>query len=1130
MTTIELTDEAARQIIQTATEETLFVEAGAGTGKTTQLVGRILALVDGGTPISQIAAITFTEKAAAELSERVRRQLEEGIEQAKDLGRKERYAQALRDLDQAAMQTLHSFAMRLLSLYPLEAGLPPRIALRDEVEASLAFDDRWGRFRDRLLDDPAMERVLLRGLTVGLRLADLEGVAEDFNENWDRLENLTLPAAPEPLLNPERVLDPLRELRTMRRPGVDDALTRRLDGVSSFEAGLAGLSGRLKAATEPEREGLEIDVLRILARMPELTTSTSGRTGNIGRKENWGDIAAARELLGEAEDIRRQMVDGTRSWVLCELLPHLARFVLDGAQERRARGDLEFHDLLVLARDLLRRKSEIRLALHERFPRILIDEFQDTDPLQVELAALLAHSGDAGPVAWDEAATEAGRLFFVGDPKQSIYRFRRADIELFKRARGAFSAQHVPLRKNFRCRPGIIDWVNQVSGELFGGFGAGPDARQADWIPLEAGRDPVSGPVVHMIGGPAEPDALAPEVRKREAETIAAAVLAAKQENWLGQNERGKKTRFADIAILLPSRTNSPAIEKALAAVGVPTRVESRSLLFAAQEIRDLTNVLAAIDDPTDDVAVVAALRSPAFAVQDGELLEHVNAGGRWDYTQELPAETPEAMREAMTSLASFHDARWLLSIGALVERVIAERRMLELAVSTSRPRETWRRLRFVSEQARALGDSGAVTSLRQFVHWLRTQARERVLIAEAVANEPDDDAVRILTVHASKGLEFPIVILAGLGIDPRQLRPRLAWAHNAQNRETVGVHIGRMGTYFNTPGYEDLWENEKAHGALERDRLFYVAATRAKERLVVSLFHKGKKPNRKGEVASHASRHLDRTCSVAECLWAVQTRVGGWPVLQTGMAMGPGIAAHSREEDSEAEREAWLQLRAERFQRLKDAPVRAVTTLVHGEGTGDEKPEPELEEQPWKKGRAGTSVGRAVHAVMQTIDLATGNGLAETAESQALAEGIADEAAHVARLAESARTSKAVLAAVESGRYWRELFVGVEIGGIVVEGFIDLLYESPEGLVVVDYKTDALRDEAATDQAMDRYRLQGAAYALALERALARPVARAVFVFTEPRTERDVDDLAGAKAEIEGKLGEEAAVTSPGR
>jgi len=1099
-----VSDAEARLIIKQRTRETIFVEAGAGTGKTTELVGRILALVDDGIAISQVAAITFTEKAAAELAERVRQRLEDSIEATTDPAARARYEMALRDLDMAAMQTLHSFAMRLLGLYPLEAGLPPRITMRDDVDASLDFDDRWASFRDRLLDDPALERVLLRGLTIGLRLRDLERVAESFNENWDRLALLDIPVAPEPPIDLDILLTPFRELVAMRPRG-SDSLTRRIDEVQPFFTALTTLARDLRASTGEARERLEVDALRIVARTPRFARAA------MGNKQVWRDIDAARACRDASDAAHDALLEGTRSWVLCALLPHLVRFVLEGADERRRQGKLEFQDLLVLSRDLLRDRPDVRKALHDRFPRILIDEFQDTDPLQVELAALLAHEGAGDPERWDTATAEPGRLFFVGDPKQSIYRFRRADIELFKRARGAFSATHLPLSKNFRSRPEILDWVNTVCGTLFAGFGQ--DDRQADWIPLEAGKEPAREPRVHVLGHGVDSSTLAHEIRRQEAEAIAGAILAAKKQDWLhGSKPKGEPTRYSDIAILLPTRTNSPAIERALAAAGIPVRVESRSLLFGAQEIRDLTNILAAIDDPTDDVAVVAALRSPAFAVEDGDLLTHVSAGGRWDYTRDIPDESPDSMRESMAALGQFHDDRWRMSIGALVERVIASRRMLELAVTTPRPRETWRRLRFVAEQARALGDSGTVSSLRQFVHWLRTQAKERTLIAEAVANEPDDDAVRILTVHASKGLEFPIVILAGLGIDPRNSRPSIVWKRNG-GRESIGVRAGNSSAYFETPGYQALADEESQHTALERDRLFYVAATRAKERLVVSLFHKLQKNS------GHALRHAERKCSTAECLSAIQAeQPERWPDAPRALSMGSGEAVTSTIDDTPAQRDAWIRERAERIARLGQAPVRAVTTLVHGE-TDDDKPEPDVEDQPWRKGRAGTSVGRAVHAVMQTLDLATGAGIEAIAESQALGEGMADQAKHVARLAASARTSPSVVAAVASGRYWRELYVGVEIAGVLVEGFIDLLYESPEGLVVVDYKTDSVRDEAAIESAMERYRLQGAAYALALERALGTPVARAVFVFTEPKAEREVENLAAAKVEVEQRI-----------
>jgi ATP-dependent helicase/nuclease subunit A len=198
-----------------------------------------------------------------------------------------------------------------------------------------------------------------------------------------------------------------------------------------------------------------------------------------------------------------------------------------------------------------------------------------------------------------------------------------------------------------------------------------------------------------------------------------------------------------------------------------------------------------------------------------------------------------------------------------------------------------------------------------------------------------------------------------------------------------------------------------------------------------------------------------------------------------------------------------------------------AATAIAHeGETAVEEKAPPDDEQQPWRKGRAGTSIGRAVHAVLQTIDLGATTSIEDASSAQAVAEGIADESTRITRLVENARESRAVREAVASGRYWREVYVGTEVEGATVEGFIDLLFEGPEGLVVVDYKTDSARSTEDIDHAMGRYRLQGAAYALALEMALGRAVAEVRFVFTEPRAERSIEDLAGAKEDVRERIG----------
>ena len=1103
----QLPDQTARDRIARDLDATLFVEAGAGTGKTTELVGRIISLIRSGIPVERIAAITFTEKAAAELSERVRKHLELAAAGKKGYGsladhERTLCREALPDLDRAAIQTLHSFAQRILSLYPLEAGLPPQLQIVDEVEGDIAFRDRWGRFVDELLDDPSLQRPLLRAFTMGLRLKDLEPVAQAFHKNWERLEDADLEAAPEPALAYPPLGPALEAAKAELGPKPTAKAVEHLAELAPHVANLDAAARRVREAREPaERDTAEVDLLRLACAFPKVRT-------DVGKRGVMALVQAAHQ--GWIADARR--------CYLTAVLPRIKQFALEYAAERRAAGHLGFQDLLVLAVQLLRTNEHARQALHDRYQRVLIDEFQDTDPLQVELAALLACRPGAPPSSWTDADVEPGRLFFVGDPKQSIYRFRRADIALYERTRGAFGCEQVPLVTNFRSTPVILKWVNEVFERLFE-RDATEEVRQADWIALEPGPEPPPSHPVMVIGGPLEPGATADDVRREEAAALASAILDARVSNWLGDGtgkHRRLETRFADMAILLPTRTNSPAIERALADAGIPFRVESRSLVFATQDVRDLSNVLAAIDDPTDDVAVVASLRSPAFACQDGDLLAHVQSRGSWNYLADVPLSSPDRLRTSMASLKDLHRRKWFVSTGALIEEVIASRSMLELAVAGPRPRESWRRLRFVAEQARGLEEAGALTTLRQFVEWLRIQAEEGARVNEGVAVEPDDDAIRIMTIHAAKGLEFDIVFLAGLGTDPMKRDDRVLWPERTGPGSQVEVWVGARERPFMTSGFEAAAVRERRHQRLERDRLLYVAGTRARRRLVVSLYQRY-------HGTGHDQRHAEDNCSHAECLQSACAGTEGsgtWEPYTVPLALGLPEPADRPVPDANEDRDRWIEERAALLQRLRRAPVVAATAIAHEGEVVEQKAAPDDELQPWRKGRAGTSIGRAVHAVLQTIDLGTTTNIDDAARAQAVAEGIADEATRIARLVENARDSQAVRDAVASGRYWREVYVGTEVEGATVEGFIDLLFEGPEGLVVVDYKTDSARSTEEINRAMDRYRLQGAAYALALEVALGRAVAEVRFVFTEPRAERSITDLPGAKRDVRERIG----------
>ncbi len=1072
-----LPDQQARERVVGDLDATLFVEAGAGTGKTTALVNRIVALIARGATPEQIAAITFTEKAAAELLDRVRARLEEAAQDTTGVfGEEERKRcrAAIERLDEAAFQTIHAFARKLLAAHPLQAGLPPEFDVLDGTEEALEASERVRRFLDELEADQTVRRPLVAAYSLGLQPRQLRALALEFARNWDRLRGTEFEApAEEPDWEPPLADD----LANVDRTRATDALKTHLEELEPYADRLDETWRAYDQARGGEREVRLADLITLAGRAPKIRA----------------DLGKGRPL----EPVRQNFVEWRGSiatWALGHLLPRVQAFALQYADERRQAGRLTFSDLLVLATDLLRKDATVRQAVHERYPYLLIDEFQDTDPVQVELAALIA-CGPAFRDPWQTAQPNPGRLFFVGDPKQSIYRFRRADIRVYRAAEGAFGAQKAQLTTNFRSTRRIIGWVNAVCERLFGGA-----AHQAPWVPLEARPGADDGQPVRVLANQEGLDAL--QARELEAERVAAGVLEARAKNWTGSDGG---TRFADITILLPRRTGLGTLERALTDRGIPFRIESRSLLYATQEVRDLWNVLAAIDDPTDRIALVAALRSPFFACTDAELVRHVAARGRWSYREESPEECPERVREALATLRRWHDERCALGPSGMIERVLTERHGLLLALADRRPRGAWRRYRILAEQARALTVRGAVATLRQFIEWLEQQANEGADVNEAIVPEPDDDAVRVMTVHAAKGLEFPVVFLMGLGTARARSDGAEVW-WPADPATLPEVRLGREELGLETAGFRDRKDEEQQHEDAERVRLFYVAATRAKRALVVSLIRSNR--DAKGSIAQQLEGVLHE--GVAGGLWEWYEPAEGGP----GVADAPPPA----QTGSVPDREAWLTERERLARELGTARVAAATKLA--EVNEPEEP-PAAAEEPWRRGRAGTSIGRAVHAVLQSIDLAEPDGIEEAARAQAEAEGVPDRAAEVARLARNALESASVKKAIATGRWWREVYVGAEVEGVLIEGFIDLLYETDDGtLGIVDYKTDAVRSDEDVNELMRRYRLQGAAYALAVEHALGRQVGRVTFVFTEPARERDVDDLPRAMAEVRERAG----------
>ncbi|QFG69234.1 UvrD-helicase domain-containing protein [Ornithinimicrobium pratense] len=1087
----QLTDDAARERIRQRTDQTLFVEAGAGSGKTRSLVERVATLVlRDGIPIEAVAAVTFTERAAAELRDRLRAAFEHAVRSG-DEAERGRAEAALDGLDLAAIGTLHSFAQRILGEHPIEAGVPPLVEVLDEVGSSVAFEARWAELRGQLLDDDDLATTLELALATGVKVDQVRAVVAKLNADWDLVESHVVGAqAPEPPSLPdighlvERALELAGEAETCLDPA--DKLLPDLAELTKWA---------------DRHEALGADPADIAASL----TSTGDLKFRHGTAQNWrGRHTELKQHCKDWQDEIKQVLAELKDRCLRVIVHWCGQRVLESAHARRRDGQLVFHDLLVLARDLLLRNADVRDTLHRRYRRLLLDEFQDTDPIQIEIAVRIAGGAGADQPDWRDVEVPPGSLFVVGDPKQSIYRFRRADIRMYLQARETLGGR-VSLTTNFRSGEPVLDWVNAVFAQL---ITEEPD-RQPAYEALAAHRSGATvGPAVAVLGADAHEDKpSADEVRRREAADAAASIRRALDEGWTTEaetderDEHGRRRRAwrplreDDIAILVPARTSVPYLEEALDAAGVDYRTDSSSILYQAQEVRDLFAALRAIADTSDGFSLVTALRSSLFGCGDDDLFTFRRDGG----TFHLLAPVPETLADhpvgrATGYLRGLHDeARWLTPSEVLT-RLVTDRRMLEVAAAGPRARDTWRRLRYVVDQARAWSETEH-GGLRAYLAWAQAQASETSRAGESVLPESDVDSVRIMTVHAAKGLQFPMVVVSGLSSQPNNRRGvQLLWTDD-------GFAIS-LGKDLTTGDFADAQPMDEQMGDLERRRLLYVATTRAKDHLVVSL-------HRSTHRTQSTLAHLLAGAGAADAGGAVGPTPDALPdpSVQVGRprtapvpppewadwreALDESVTASRRASSRSASGLEGSDPEVE----LSGLPVGATPDYAQGQDaqTADDeevarskaKGGRDVERPAWVKGRYGSAIGRAVHGVMQTVDLATGAGLDDAVAAQCWAEGVMDHSDVVRHLAQSLQESDVVRRAAQR-EYWRESYVGtVQNDGTVLEGFVDLLYREDDGrLVVVDYKTDDVPQEA-WDARARFYAPQLRAYAQIVGRAV---------------------------------------------
>lgn len=1072
-----LADEEARRLIREATDKTLFVDAGAGSGKTHALVERVRTLVlRDGVPIEQIAAVTFTEKAAAELTDRLRETFETAVKApgASDQDR-QRAERALDELDLAAIGTLHAFAQRILTLHPIEAGIPPALQVLDEVGSTAASEQRWAVIQRRLLDDDEIGDLLVPALAMGVTPRDLHSLARAFNDDWDLAEDRLSADLPAPVV-PDATVFFAR---------VADVTARRYHCTKSERNKLYAHLQKMADIADEFRPRLTVDEQHeILVRLAQIKPS------NAGNKNHWpagyalDDLKAeVRETLAEATGVANSLVDA----MLRPLAHWIGRQIVEAAQERAATGDLEFHDLLVIARRMLRKDAGVCRSLRAQFSHLLLDEFQDTDPIQIELALRIA-GGDARALGVDASYdVPDGSLFVVGDPKQSIYRFRRADITGYLQTKHRLG-ETLTLSTNFRSAEGVINWVNRVFGSLIQEI---PDRQPAYERLTPHLPDPDWGPPVSVIGRDAHPkDHNAGRIRGLEAGDVAYAIRTAVEGAWSVRDtstpDGHRPIQYGDIAVLLPSRTSLEALQSALEESGIPYRTESSSLVYQSSEIRDLLITARALADQTDELSLVAALRSPLFGVGDDDLWTWRRDGGRFRlYQRELPeALSGHPVEEALAYLRTLHHGLRAMTPAEVLSRLIADRRMMEVAAGQHRTRDSWRRLRFVVDQARAWSEAQH-GGLRAYLAWAARQAEDGARVAEAVLPETDVDAVRVMTIHAAKGLEFPMVVLSGMSAQARRRTGvKLVWP------PLGGLEV-QLRKDIQTNDFDSAIELEEQMDAEEKKRLLYVACTRAKDHLVVSLHRREGLDSLAAQLAANGAAH-DVEEIWREWPWANvddRTRRGVAPPPDWHAWLGQVTAAQRSADHNPAKNASGLE----------GTDPAIVLSDVSTEQAGLAKAARDIELPPWSKGRYGSAIGSAVHAALQSVDLQTGAGLEGAVQAACLAEGVPHGNELVTSLVRSALDSDLVKRAAVRP-HWRESWLAtVRHDGTVLEGIADLIYREDDGtLVIIDYKTDAVPGPAL-ERRVAVYRPQVRAY-LEMVRAAAgtEPLGRLLFLHPE--------------------------------
>jgi len=1119
-------DGAARERIRNSLGESLIVEASAGTGKTSELVRRIVRVLATGTPVQSIVAVTFTHKAAGELKIRLREELDQARATCVDQAERAHLEDALERLEEAAIGTIHGFCAQILRERPVEAGIDPGFEELTEQESARIYSRAFDLWFQRKLDSAAdpLRRALARlawrdSWQTDPPVDTLKHAGRELVQWRDH----DAPWATRPFDRNSRVDALLGQCSALH--GMVSQATRSSDNLVKSMRPLSDLMAwieRSRGAGPADYDTLEARLLKLER---DLKRDFKKGSGNFAP-------AVSRQQVLDAYNALLRELDGFRIDAGADFAAALnteMRDLVRSYTDRKLRaGKLDFLDLLLLVRNLVRGSREVRNYLQRRFTRIFVDEFQDTDPLQAEILVLLA-SGDPAESDWLKVTPVAGKLFVVGDPKQSIYKFRRADVVLYENVCQALEARGVArirLTRSFRAVRPIQQLVNAAfAPEMTGDRHCG----QAHYAPLEE-HTPADDTQPAIVVVPAPSPYGMQRISKESInaclpDTIAAYIdWLTNESGWRVRDPRGGEERVPlrarHVCVLFRRLTNfgvdlSLGYTRALEARAIPHLLVGSKSFYHREEVETMRTALAAIEWPDDELSVFGTLRGSLFAVPDDLLLRFRFEIGRLHPFRRMPdglAPTFAPIAEALAILQDLHRLRntrpFAGTINALLEATRAHAGFTLRCAGAQSLANVYR----ICDLARTFELTGGL-SFRGFVDELSAQA-EKSESTEAPVLEEASDGVRLMTVHSAKGLEFPVVILADMT------------ANLAAREAERFVQANLCATRLAGAAPWELLDNERHEHERELSegvRVAYVAATRARDLLVIPAvgdeerdgwlapLNKAIYPPRDRRRAQAAAQGCppfagDRTVmqrpfdfnqpedSVRPGLHVPQAgdhQVVWWDPasLRLNVRSGFGLRREdilasepaARADEGIARHRQW---KTERQQAIEAGSMPAFRIVSPGDGLEDPPERRAVHVQsvsaaaPRMAGKShGRRFGTLVHAVVRDLDLrGTPAQIAALAGVHGrLLNAPRDETDGAAAAVVAAWAHPLLERARAASRSYRELPIDLRLDDDrLLEGILDLAFLESDRWIVVDFKTDT------TAWARYERQLQWYVYALA--------------------------------------------------